>query len=110
MGGCTTADGRRARPGRLFRADSLGKPAEGTDDWDRFLSLGIRTVVDLRYPWEIAGRGRIPEHASFTYHLLAAWRARNAGRTPTRPSWGHAPAEVMHSLTGVKRLDHPYGA
>lgn len=71
LGGRSTADGRRVRPGRLFRADSLGNLTQGTDDWDRFLSLGIRTVVDLRYPWEIEGRGRVPEHSSFIYHNLS---------------------------------------
>ncbi|MFD4605653.1 tyrosine-protein phosphatase [Streptomyces sp. NPDC058464] len=71
LGGYPTADGRRIRPGRLYRADSLGKLREGTRDWDRFLSLGIRTVVDLRHPWEAEGRGRVPSHPSFTYHNLS---------------------------------------
>lgn len=71
LGGRAATDGRRVRPGLLFRADSLGKLAEGTDDWDRFLSLGVRTVVDLRYPWEIERQGRVPEHASFAYHNLS---------------------------------------
>jgi protein-tyrosine phosphatase len=71
LGGYPTPDGRRVRPGLLYRADSLGKLTEGTPDWTRFLSLGIGTVIDLRYPWEIEGRGRVPEHASFTYHNLS---------------------------------------
>ncbi|MFF4250819.1 tyrosine-protein phosphatase [Streptomyces sp. NPDC001663] len=71
LGGYTTPDGRRIRPGRLYRADSLGKLREGTPDWDRFLSLGIRTVIDLRHPWEIEKRGRIPDDTSFGYHHLS---------------------------------------
>ncbi|MEU4484222.1 tyrosine-protein phosphatase [Streptomyces purpurascens] len=71
LGGRTTADGNRVRRARVYRADSLGKLSTGTDDWTRFLSLGIRTVVDLRYPWEIDSRGRIPDHPSFTYHNLS---------------------------------------
>ncbi|WP_128432678.1 tyrosine-protein phosphatase [Streptomyces cyaneus] len=71
LGGYTTADGHRVRPSRLYRTDSLGKLAEDTPDWSRFLSLGIRTVIDLRYPWEIENRGRIPDHPSFTYHNLS---------------------------------------
>ena len=71
LGGYPTRDGRRVRAGHLFRADSLGKLTEDTPDWDRFLSLGIGTVIDLRHPWEIDGRGRIPQHASFTYHNLS---------------------------------------
>ncbi|MFC9915586.1 GNAT family N-acetyltransferase [Streptomyces sp. NPDC059862] len=71
LGGYPTGDGRRVRSSRLYRADSLGKLTEGTADWDRFLALGVRTVIDLRYPWEIESHGRIPEHASFTYHNLS---------------------------------------
>ncbi|MET8572826.1 tyrosine-protein phosphatase [Streptomyces sp. NPDC004783] len=71
LGGWTAADGRRVRPGRLYRADSLGGLGEGTDDWALFLGLGVRTVVDLRYPWEIEAHGRIPEHPDFTYHNLS---------------------------------------
>lgn len=71
LGGYTTADGHRIRPGRLYRTDSLGKLSEGTADWARFRSLGIGTVIDLRYPWEIENSGRIPDHPSFTYHNLS---------------------------------------
>ncbi|MDL2081448.1 tyrosine-protein phosphatase [Streptomyces sp. GXMU-J15] len=71
LGGYRTADGRRIRPGRLYRADSLGKLTEGTEDWTRFLALGVRTVIDLRYPWEIDSRGRVPDHPTLTYHNLS---------------------------------------
>ena len=200
LGGYPAPDGRRVRPGLLYRADSLGKLSEDTDDWTRFLGLGIGTVIDLRYPWEIERRGRVPEHGSFTYHnlsiehrpydqavltpdtapgpylaeryaevaedgtaeiaqaleliaaaaeqdtplvfhcasgkdrtgllaalvlgllgvpeetivedftltelatpaLLSAWRARNGGRSPVWPAWGHAPEAVMRLfLTGL---------
>lgn len=71
LGGYPTPDGRhRIRPGRLYRADSLGKLTEGTADWDRFLTLGIGTVIDLRHGWEVEARGRVPAHASFAYHHL----------------------------------------
>jgi protein tyrosine/serine phosphatase len=71
LGGYTTTDGHRVRPARLYRTDSLGKLATATPDWSRFLSLGIRTVIDLRYPSEIENSGRIPDHPSFTYHNLS---------------------------------------
>ncbi|MFE9443375.1 GNAT family N-acetyltransferase [Streptomyces sp. NPDC006602] len=71
LGGYRIPHGLRIRPGRLYRADSLGKLSPGTPDWDRFLSLGIRTVIDLRHPWEIEAQGRIPSHPSFTYHNLS---------------------------------------
>ncbi|MER7570213.1 GNAT family N-acetyltransferase [Streptomyces sp. NPDC126514] len=71
LGGYPAADGRRVRPSRLYRSDSLGKLAEGTPDWSRFLSLGIRTVIDLRHPWEIESRGRVPHHDGLAYHPLS---------------------------------------
>ncbi|MFI2437181.1 tyrosine-protein phosphatase [Streptomyces sp. NPDC018693] len=72
LGGYRTADGRhRVRPGLLYRSDSLGKLRQGTPDWTRFLSLGVGTVIDLRYPWEIEGRGRVPDSETFAYHNLS---------------------------------------
>ncbi|WP_316742767.1 tyrosine-protein phosphatase [Streptomyces sp. MK7] len=71
LGGYGTEDGRRVRPRRLFRADGLGKLHRGTADWDRFLALGIGTVIDLRHDWEVERQGRVPEHPSFTYHNLS---------------------------------------
>ncbi|CAL9520443.1 tyrosine-protein phosphatase [Streptomyces sp. enrichment culture] len=71
LGGYRTTDRHRTRPGLLYRADSLGKVRTGTPDWDLYLSLGIRTVIDLRHPWEIADHGRVPAHDSFTYHHLS---------------------------------------
>jgi len=71
LGGYSTPDGHRIRPGRLYRADSLGKLRQGTEDWSHFLALGIRTVVDLRHPWEADARGRVPAAPSFTYHNLS---------------------------------------
>ncbi|MFH0178139.1 GNAT family N-acetyltransferase [Streptomyces cacaoi] len=71
LGGYPTSSGQRIRAGRLFRADSLGKLRPDTPDWDRFLALGVRTVIDLRHPWEIDARGRVPEDDSFTYRNLS---------------------------------------
>jgi protein-tyrosine phosphatase len=68
VGGYPTADDRTVRWGRFYRSDALGK-LHGPD-WDRFLALGVRTVIDLRYPFEIAARGRVPAHASIAYHNL----------------------------------------
>ncbi|MFG2995386.1 tyrosine-protein phosphatase [Streptomyces sp. NPDC048340] len=65
LGGYRAVDGRTVAWGTLYRADSLGK-LRGAD-WDRFLALGIRTVIDLRYPWEIEAKGRVPEAERFTY-------------------------------------------
>lgn len=70
LGGYPAGAGEYAvRWGRLYRADSLGKLAG--EDWERFLELGVAGVIDLRYPWEIEAKGRVPEHASFAYHNLS---------------------------------------
>ncbi|WP_328619948.1 tyrosine-protein phosphatase [Streptomyces sp. NBC_00354] len=69
LGGYRSADGRTVAWGALYRSDSLGKLAGA--DWERFLGLGIRTVIDLRYPWEIEAKGRIPEAERFTYANLS---------------------------------------
>ncbi|MFD8143165.1 tyrosine-protein phosphatase [Streptomyces sp. NPDC059708] len=71
LGGYRSADGRSVATGVLYRADSLGKLDTAHGDWDRFLGLGIRTVIDLRYPWEIEAKGRIPEPERFTYANLS---------------------------------------
>ncbi|WP_418955361.1 tyrosine-protein phosphatase [Streptomyces tritici] len=69
LGGYRTGDGRSVRWGRLYRADSLGK-LRG-EDWERFLELGVRTVIDLRYPWEIEAKGRVPEAEGLAYANLS---------------------------------------
>ncbi|WP_285776650.1 tyrosine-protein phosphatase [Microtetraspora sp. NBRC 13810] len=69
LGGYAADAGLTVRWGRLYRSDSLAK-LQGAD-WDRFLALGVRTVIDLRYPWEIAARGRIPESDGLGYHNLS---------------------------------------
>ncbi|WP_244871838.1 tyrosine-protein phosphatase [Catellatospora sp. TT07R-123] len=69
LGGYRTADGRTVAWGRLYRSDTLGKFDD--DDWAAFLALGVRTVIDLRYPWEIERGGRVREHDSFTWHNLS---------------------------------------
>ncbi|MFJ6384395.1 tyrosine-protein phosphatase [Kitasatospora sp. NPDC092039] len=70
LGGYPTAGGRSVRWGLLYRSDSLGKL--GTpEDLDRLRALGVRTVIDLRYPWEIAAKGRVPEFEGLEYHNLS---------------------------------------
>lgn len=69
LGGYRTADGRTVGWGRLYRSDSLSKLDDA--DWAAFLALGVRTVIDLRYPWEIERNGRVRGHDSFTWHNLS---------------------------------------
>lgn len=69
LGGYRAEGGRAVRWGRLYRSDSLGK-LRGAD-WDRFVALGVRTVIDLRYPWEIEAKGRVPEAEGLAYVNLS---------------------------------------
>ncbi|MEU9321072.1 tyrosine-protein phosphatase [Streptomyces sp. NPDC048295] len=69
LGGYRSVDGRTVAWQTLYRADSLGK-LRGAD-WERFLALGVRTVIDLRYPWEIETKGRVPEAERFHYVNLS---------------------------------------
>jgi protein-tyrosine phosphatase len=69
VGGYATDDGRTVRWGRLYRSDSLSK-LQG-DDWERYRRLGIRTVIDLRYPVEIAKHGRVAEYEGLEYYNLS---------------------------------------
>ncbi|MFB6890341.1 tyrosine-protein phosphatase [Kitasatospora sp. NPDC056327] len=69
LGGYPAADGRTVRWGLVYRSSSLGALASAAD-LERFRALDIGTVIDLRYPWETARRGRIPELEGVAYHNL----------------------------------------
>ncbi|MFI6157571.1 tyrosine-protein phosphatase [Kitasatospora sp. NPDC051170] len=71
LGGYPAADGRTVRWGRLYRSDSLGKLAASPADLARLRALGVGTVIDLRYPWEISAKGRVPEFDGLAYHNLS---------------------------------------
>ncbi|MFJ4188991.1 tyrosine-protein phosphatase [Kitasatospora sp. NPDC089509] len=70
LGGCPAADGRTVRRGLLYRSDSLGKLTTPAD-LERLRALGVRTVIDLRYDWEIAAKGRVPDFDGLEYHHLS---------------------------------------
>ncbi|MEV4493883.1 tyrosine-protein phosphatase [Micromonospora coxensis] len=69
LGGWRAGDGRTVRRGLLYRSDSLHKLTGA--DLDRFRALGVRTVIDLRYPSEIAARGRAPQLPDLSWHNLS---------------------------------------
>ncbi|MER7516307.1 tyrosine-protein phosphatase [Streptomyces sp. NPDC126499] len=73
LGGYRTADGGSVRWATLYRSDSLAKLAgpDARADLERFRELGVATVIDLRYPWEIAAKGRHPETEPQTWHNLS---------------------------------------
>lgn len=68
LGGYATVDGRTVARGRIFRSDDLCRLAGADDDLAAFEALGIRTVVDLRRPTEVAQFGRVPVLDGLTYH------------------------------------------
>jgi protein-tyrosine phosphatase len=79
LGGYQTADGRRVRWRRLFRSDDLSRLV--SVDQEKFLSLGVRTVLDLRRAYEIAELGRAPEWDGVAYHNI----------DPDHREWGETP-------------------
>jgi protein-tyrosine phosphatase len=68
VGGYATRDGRTVRWQRLYRADSLGRLAG--DDVTTFRGLRVRTVIDLRGPFEVERNGRVPDHEGLFYQNL----------------------------------------
>lgn len=78
LGGYAAADGQTVAWGRLFRSDDLSRLTEAGQKV--FVELGIRTVVDLRRPEEVAEDGRIPEFDGYAYqHIFLP-----------HPHWPHA--------------------
>lgn len=76
VGGYRAAGGNTVAWRRLFRADGIHR-LNGAD-LDRVASLGLRTVIDLRTPAELAERGRFPVELIPTAHhhlpvLEAVW-------------------------------------
>ena len=65
VGGYAGLDGRTVRWRRLFRADSLHRLTG--DDWEAFTALGVRSVVDLRRPFEVTEHGRVAEAEGLRY-------------------------------------------
>ena len=68
VGGYPGLDGRTVRWRRLFRADSLHR-LDG-EDWETFAALGVRTVIDLRRPFEIEEHGRVADYEGLDYRNL----------------------------------------
>lgn len=68
LGGYPTIDGRTVTWGRVYRSDNLGRLCPA--DHDSFTALGIRTVIDLRHPDELADDGRLPELPGIDFRHL----------------------------------------
>jgi protein-tyrosine phosphatase len=68
VGGYAGLDGRTVSWRRLFRADSLHR-LKGAD-LEAFSALGVRTVIDLRRPFEVEEHGRVPHTEGLDYRNL----------------------------------------
>ena len=73
LGGYATADGRRVRPGVLYRSTALARLSD--DDLPRVHALGLKTVFDLRTDAERDARpDRLPDGASLVVCDVMAGR------------------------------------
>jgi protein-tyrosine phosphatase len=70
LGGYPAGDGGATKWGVLYRSDNLRKLSESAD-LERFRELDVRTVIDLRYPWEIEQAGRVPDFPGLRYFNLS---------------------------------------
>jgi protein tyrosine/serine phosphatase len=68
VGGYPGLGGRTVRWRRLFRSDALHRL--GSEDAAAFAALGVKTVIDLRRPFEIERYGRVAEHHGLDYRNL----------------------------------------
>ncbi|GAA3670088.1 tyrosine-protein phosphatase [Nonomuraea antimicrobica] len=68
VGGYAAQGGRSVRWQRLYRADSLGR-LQGAD-LATFTALRVRSVIDLRHPYEVERNGRVPETEGQHYRNL----------------------------------------
>jgi protein-tyrosine phosphatase len=95
LGGYPTHAGGQVAWGRLFRSDDLSRLTE--PDVARFTALGIRTVVDLRRPEEVAVDGRIRAFDGYAYEHVYL----------PHPVW--QPADFPDTAARVRYLVERYG-
>jgi protein-tyrosine phosphatase len=89
VGGYAGLDGRTVRWRRLFRSDALHRISE--EDAAAFTALGVRTVIDLRRPFEIERYGRVAERYGLDYRNLVLqhvdWDKVEQPDAVTHPRW-----------------------
>ncbi len=85
LGGLTAVDGRRVRPGRLFRSDTL-QALSAADVQLLVDGLGLRTVIDLRLEVEVEqeGRGLLARRAEVAFINSPLGMATRDGIPPDR--------------------------
>ena len=67
VGGYPGLDGRSVRRRRFYRSDS---PHRIDTERAAFTALGVRTVIDLRRPQEVARDGRVPHYDGLDYRHI----------------------------------------
>jgi protein-tyrosine phosphatase len=68
LGGNPTVDGHTVGYGRLYRSDSLHRIT--VEEGRALAEIGVRTVLDLRRPYEIDRDGRVPADLGLAYHNI----------------------------------------
>ncbi len=82
VGGLPAAAGTQVAAGTLYRSGNLdGLTDEG---WRQLGDLGVRTVVDLRLPQEVAGRPETADRAGFVLHRIPMWGGEPGDAVLTR--------------------------
>jgi protein tyrosine/serine phosphatase len=79
LGGHRTTGGQAVHYGRLYRSDSLHRLTDA--QCGQLCATGVRTVLDLRRPYEIEWAGRIRPVPGLTYHNIH----------PVHREWDHVP-------------------
>ena len=117
LGGCTIRGGAQTRTRSLVRTDDLCKlTPEGVR---ALLDYGVRSVIDLRWPHELASRPSVFQrgahgvrytHVSLLAGSEEAWNAKSPG--VSKEKWNcavldHAGAEMARALRAV--ADAPQG-
>lgn len=97
LGGLRTQDGRSVRWGCLFRSDSLAELTP--DDLERFSTLGLRSVIDLRDDDERERKpNRLPDRAAISQHAIG-FLPRGAHHLLTSLGPTSTAEAVHHALT-----------
>jgi len=98
LGGHPTRDGAKTRSRSLLRADDL---VQLTDAGMQALAdYGVRTVIDLRWPGEVAARPHpVAGHATVRYHNISLL-------TNDEMQWGSLTGECTKEMWKCMVLEH----
>jgi protein-tyrosine phosphatase len=116
LGGLPTVDGRTTAAGRLLRTDTLQELT--SDDVQWLKTLGLRTVIDLRTPFEVEREGRGPledtDVGYFNFSFVPSEMMSRAGQDRAQQekkpevddSPGSKPEVIVRDRSFEQRVDH----